>query len=155
MRDSENVEEILARLMPAALGVESTRGIEDELDALAARDISTAGRFGKVVRWIGASAGVAAIFCLALFFVPERASSPVAGHVAANAPVNRLEVVRSAELVRSVSDEGWKEQEDGTAVHALRLNVVGEKVLRDAETGIVVKVSQPREEWILTPVTSF
>jgi hypothetical protein len=40
-------------------------------------------------------------------------------------------------------------------MHALRLSVVEENSLRDLETGIVVQISEPREEILLMPITAF
>jgi hypothetical protein len=40
-------------------------------------------------------------------------------------------------------------------MHALRLNVVEENSVMDEEPGIIVLISQPREELLLMPISSF
>jgi hypothetical protein len=57
--------------------------------------------------------------------------------------------------VEAMSDEGWVADPDGAAMQAVRVRVVEANTLRDEATGIVVQVSDPREEMILTPVTVF
>jgi hypothetical protein len=52
-------------------------------------------------------------------------------------------------------DVGWSETPDGSAMRTLRLRVVEESRLRDEETGIVMNISQPREEFLLMPVSTF
>jgi hypothetical protein len=47
------------------------------------------------------------------------------------------------------------EDPDGAAMQAVRVRVVEANTLRDEETGIVVQVSEPREEMVLTPVSVF
>ena len=60
-----------------------------------------------------------------------------------------------SDRIESMTDEGWQEDADGTAMRALRLSVVEENSLRDEETGIVMQVSEPREEILLMPVSAF
>ena len=54
-----------------------------------------------------------------------------------------------------MADEGWVVDEDGAAMQAVRVRVVEANTLRDELTGIVVQVADPREEMILTPVSTF
>jgi hypothetical protein len=60
-----------------------------------------------------------------------------------------------SDRIESMTDEGWQEDSDGSTMRAMRLNVVGENSLLDEETGIVMQVSEPREELLLMPVSTF
>jgi hypothetical protein len=54
-----------------------------------------------------------------------------------------------------MSDEGWRDSPDGSTMRAMRLNVIEENSLLDEETGIVIQVSEPREELLLMPISTF
>ena len=54
-----------------------------------------------------------------------------------------------------MTDEGWHEEMDGTTMRAMRLSVVEENSLFDEETGIVMQVTEPREELLLMPTSAF
>jgi len=64
-------------------------------------------------------------------------------------------LISGSDRVESMTDEGWQESQDGSAMRALRLNAVEERSVRDQESGIVVKISEPREEILLIPISSF
>jgi hypothetical protein len=64
-------------------------------------------------------------------------------------------VVSESGRVEDMVDVGWSETPDGSAMRTLRLRVVEESRLRDEETGIVMNISQPREEFLLMPVSTF
>jgi hypothetical protein len=66
-----------------------------------------------------------------------------------------LVLVGESDRIESMTDEGWQEESDGSAMRTLRLNVVEENSLLDEETGIVMQVSEPREEILLMPVSTF
>ena len=60
-----------------------------------------------------------------------------------------------SDRIESMTDEGWQEDSDGSAMRAMRLRVVEENSVLDEETGIVMQVSEPREEILLMPVSAF
>jgi hypothetical protein len=63
-------------------------------------------------------------------------------------------LVSESDRIESMTDEGWQE-ENGSAMHALRLTAVEENNVRDVESGMVVRISEPREEILYTPITAF
>jgi hypothetical protein len=160
MHTPDSVETILARLMPPGLSDSGQRGIEAMLDELAAESphleiphpATASPRMGW---WIGgiAAAGVAAAWLLSATIVPFGA--PVATSPAAGGTPAELVLVGESGRIESMIDEGWQEGTDGSAMRALRLNVVEENSLRDEETGIVMTVSEPREEILLMPISAF
>lgn len=158
MHKPDQIEEILARLMPTAMSEEGQRGIETLLDELAVdmpgNSSSVGSRsFSQTRRWLvgGIAAAVAAMAAL----IPDWNSAP---HVV-SAPERALPpgfvLVSESDRIESSFDEGWVESSDGSAMHAFRLNVVEENSIRDQETGIVIQVSEPREEILLMPVSAF
>ena len=54
-----------------------------------------------------------------------------------------------------MTDEGWQEDADGLAMHTLRLKAIEENEVRDERSGMVVLISEPREEILLIPVNAF
>jgi hypothetical protein len=44
---------------------------------------------------------------------------------------------------------------EGDALQAVSLRVIEENTLRDRETGYTFNISEPRDELVLMPVTSF
>ncbi len=149
------IEAALARLMPPALSEDCQFEIEAMLDELAGPEI------GEVVkmpqhsarRWITGS-GIAAAAAGLLAIVPFLKTAPIQTTAIASAEPSGLVLVGESDRVESMTDEGWRDS-DGSAMHAVRLNVVAENSLRDEETGIVMQVSEPREELLLTPITAF
>ena len=156
MHKPDPVETILARLMPPALSEEGQRDIEAMLDELAGPVVAISPA-PAVVSWprrwvIGgiAAAGVAA----AMIFPMKPAAHPVASAADQETPAE-FQLVNESDRIESTSDEGWLEDADGSAMQALRLNVVEENNILDEETGILMTVSEPREEILLMPVSAF
>jgi hypothetical protein len=156
MQTPDPVETILARLMPPALSEGGHRSIESMLDELAAdvpavKPVSTPRPHRAC--WLGgiAAAGVAAAWLLPLVVRP--ASGPVA--TAPREPAANVMLVGQSGRIESMTDEGWHEEADGSAMQALRLNVVEEESVLDRETGIIMQIREPREEILLMPVSSF
>lgn len=153
------VETILARLMPPALSDGAVRDIEAMLDELGGSapeaDVVELPRSRQAwpLKWIAggiAAAGVAA----ALVFPMKPDAHPVAVDAAIGAQ-DQFVLVGESERIESTADEGWVENSDGSAMQALRLTVVEENRLLDQETGIEMKISEPREELLLMPVSTF
>lgn len=153
------VETILARLMPPALSDGAVRDIEAMFDELggSAQEADVVAlppsRQPWPLKWIAsgiAAAGVAA----ALVFPMKPDVRPVALDAAAGVQ-DQFVLVGESERIESTADEGWVENSDGSAMQALRLTVVEENRLVDQETGIEMKISEPREELLLMPVSTF
>jgi hypothetical protein len=157
MLKPDPIETILARLMPPALSQDGQQSIEAMLDSLAAatQPAKPAGRlwFRRLLPGSIAAAGVAAALVFPLATPPSPASW-AAANSNKNSPPG-LVLVGESDRVESMTDEGWQEDSDGSTMLATRLNVVEENSLLDEQTGIVMQVSQPREELYLTPVSTF
>lgn len=156
MHKPDPVETILARLMPSALSDEGQRGIEAMLDELAVSQ----GEITPLRPWFRRplASGVAAAGIAAALVLPWVVSrSPVPNHAASSkleAPSGFV-LIGGSGSIESMSEEGWQEDADGSAMRTLRLNVVEENRLLDEETGIVMRVSEPREEFLMMPVSTF
>lgn len=154
MQAPDPIETILARLMPPALSQDAQFEIEAMLDELAGPEA------GNVVRgpnrWVIGGGIAAAIAVLCAVFPMFHGSSDL--RVAVNSPLENpsgLVLVSESNRIESMTDEGWQEISDGSAVRALRMSVVEENHMRDEETGMVVQISEPREEMLLMPITAF
>jgi len=151
------VETILARLMPAALSDEGQLGMEAMLDELAGgaavEVIPLKPWFRRPFAGGIAAAGIAAALLLPLSISRTPVPAPVVS--AEQKPAPGFVLVSESGSVESMSEEGWQEDADGLAMRTMRLRVVEENQLLDEETGIVMLVSQPRDEYLLTPVSTF
>lgn len=156
MSRPEDIEAVLARLMPAALGEQATWEIEKHIDDLA----KEAGVETSFVRtgaspWPWATGAAAAAVLVAFVFWKPGDLSPIAG----NSPLRHdsPEIVRisHADMLESVVEEGWRDDVGGKPHQTLRLHMVARQQILDEETGIVMTVSEPREEVLLLPVHTF
>ncbi|MES2661600.1 MAG: hypothetical protein V4689_23480 [Verrucomicrobiota bacterium] len=159
MQAPDPVETILARLMPQALSQDCQYELEAMIDDLAGPDADNVVEISPVnwtARWI-IGGGIAAAFgaLCAVFSINEKSSEHQAAVTPAKESSAGLVLVSESDRVESMTDEGWKEDAYGSAIHAVRLNVVGEDQMRDEETGMVVRISEPREEVLLMPISSF
>lgn len=149
------VEAAMARLMPPALSQDGQFEIEAMLDELAGSEANniTAIRPNK---WLarcliggGIAAGIGAL--CALF--PMLRNSPES-QVAVNAPsAEGLVLVSQSDRIESMTDDGWHAQADGSAMRVLRLKTVQENNVRDAKSGMIVQISEPREETLQVPAS--
>lgn len=161
MSRPEDVEAILARLMPAALSEQAGTEMEETLDQLAqdAGWQTAAAVTPAPARWPWA-AGIAAALALAGIVLWKPAPVSPAGTAGIQPPVESTEnsdVVRisETETLQSVVQEGWHDDVGGKPHQALRLHMLAQQQIRDEETGIVMTVSEPREEVLLVPVHTF
>ena len=161
MQAPNQIEAALSRLMPPALSEGAQRSIEAMLDELAAAspDAAPRGRAkprrSRFVVPFGIAAALAALLAIQM---PRRGGDtlPLALERPATAQTaSGLELLGESDRIEAMSDEGWVADPDGSAMQAVRVRVVEANTLRDEETGIVVQVSDPREEMIFTPVTMF
>ena len=159
MQAPDPVETILARLMPSALSQDCQYELEAMIDDLAGPEVANVVEISPVsrtARWIMGGGIAAALGALcAVFPINESASVHQAMENVPKPPSNGLVLVSESDRVESMTDEGWREDANGSAIHAVRLNVVEENQMRDEETGMLVKISEPREEVLLMPISSF
>ena len=156
MHDTQSIETILSRLMPPALSGQGQQDIEEMLDELAGPTAAeTPAEQPRPRYWrriVGIAAAIVAIAVISQAFNPE-APSVIARAVASDEPL--FELVGESDRVEAVKDDGWLESPDGSAMRATRLRVVEENKLLDHETGIVMLITEPRDELLLMPVSAF
>lgn len=158
MAKYDAVEAALERLVPRALSEAAQDDIEAMIDDLAGGVEIPADARRDPWLWRAAFGGIAAAVAVGLWLAPHWISGPKSSiPVAAVDSELNLDVVLvgESERVKSMTDEGWSEDVDGVAMRAMRLSVIEEDRFRDEETGIVVLVSEPREEILLMPVNTF
>lgn len=175
MQAPESIETALVRLMPPGLSEAGQCSINAMLDELAGINPAAAEETAAVVPapparrirrlapgWIAAS-GIAA----ALALVASLRTGPLADdvHLAAvisqqppvqvGIPASGLVLVGEFDHIEAMTDEGWLADPDGVTMEATRIRVVEGNTFLDEETGVLVQVSEPREEIFLTPITAF
>jgi hypothetical protein len=154
MREIDPIEAALARLMPVAMSDSGQQSIHETLDALAVG--VPVGRWQtRHARGIGI--GIAATALIGGFVAWSSLRSPVPATTAIDEVPTLLPVewVAKADRIESLQDEGRISGADGAALQAVSMRVVAENTLRDRETGYTFNISEPREELVLMPVTSF
>jgi len=153
MREIDPIEAALARLMPVALSDSGERSIHETLDELTADLPVTPWQTHRNWR-IGL--GIAAALVVSGFIAWPSLRAPAPAIVSVEEEVaSPVEWVSNADRIESLRDEGRISGTDGDALQAVSVRVVAENTLRDRETGYTLRISEPREELVLMPVTSF
>jgi hypothetical protein len=149
--DIKSIEAALSRLMPPALSQGCLEDIETMIDELAGPEPEKVASLSSH-RWsigFGIAAAITALCAISPISKvspePPLAAIPLPGFV----------LVSESERVQSVTDEGWQEYPDGSAMHAVSFSAVEESKVLDEETGMIVQISVPREEIVFNPINSF
>ncbi len=156
MQAPDPVETILARLMPPAFSQDGQFEIEEMIDELAGPEPEnvvgiSSGRW-QVRALIGG--GIAAAIGALIAVLPLDPASRVAAVVPVPAASGLL-LLSESDRIESMTDEGWQEDFNGLAMRAIRLNAVEENSVLDEESGMVVQISENREEVLLVPISAF
>jgi hypothetical protein len=158
--DFQSLETKLRRsLMPVALREEATDSIQAMLDELAASaPARTAPQAASRTPWIAvaAAATIALLATTAALLVrPAAPIADTANSVESSVIPGAMHLLDESTRLASVEDAGWHSDPDGGTLQALRVRVVEEDRLLDEDTGLIVNISSPREEMLLTPVSTF
>lgn len=161
MKHAEEIERSLKRLAPAALSEEATDSIESMIDSLARPESSGGGTPGeprpdwrKPAAWMSLAAAVV-IGCIAAFALIGNDPQPLAGDPGSAVPEAGLEWVGRTDRVEETVDGGLMADDDGRMHRLLRYRVVEEEVIRDGRNGMIMRVTGPRDEMMLVPVSTF
>lgn len=155
MQAPDPIETILARLMPPALSDEFQGGLNETIDKLAgpAPENVTEISSGKwLVRSLvggGIAAAMGAMF--AMYPANQTAEPAVAKTERAS---SGLVLMSASDRLESMTDVGMRKDSEGTDMHAVKVRSVQENKVRDQESGMIVKIREPREEILMTPVGS-
>ncbi len=147
----KSIEAALSRLMPPALSQGCLEEIETMIDELAGPEpekiVSISSHHWSI--GLGIAAAIGAV--CAIFPMTQRTlESPMAA-----IPLPGFVLVSESDRVQSVTDEGWQEYPDGSAMHAVSFSAIEESKVLDEETGMIVQISVPREEIVFNPIHSF
>ena len=156
MQAPDPIETILARLMPPALSQDAQVEIDAMIDELAGPEaenvvgISSGRWLVRAVIGGGIAAAVGAMIAIFPMNSTSRVSTVLPMHAA-----SELVLISESARIDSMTDEGWQENSEGSAMRALRLNAVEENNVRDEESGMEVLISEAREEILLMPISAF
>jgi hypothetical protein len=152
-----DIEKSLQKLMPVSLSEEAQCEMHEMFDRLAAGSDRTApmkSSIRHVTIWSAAAAIVAACFV----FLPKLASDEGALRINENFSASAsygMEFLSEADRVEIIQDKGLYVDTGGSAVRKVRVRVVEERQIKDKETGIIVMLTEPREETYMIPVSMF
>lgn len=154
METPDSIERALARLVPGAIGDEALASMFETIDGLAAEEPGPRIR-KRVIAGVFAG-GLAASLAMAAAWWQWNAVPPevVAGAVADEAPAVVL-IEESARVLSAEEDQDLLAEADGSVHRMWRVEVVNEERFHDEETGSEIRVTQPRDEFVLIPVTAF
>ena len=153
------LENALLRLMPAAVSSDAQERMDTMLDDLAGDSKIARFDFRKVSWSLGAAGIAAAVAVTAYFSIPNFPAPQIArDSIPVSEPQeipHELVFLSEADRVEGVSDDGLFVDSGGSAVRKVRIRVVEESQIRDEETGIIVMLTEPREEMYMVPVNTF
>ena len=166
MQVPDSVEEMLTRLMPHAMSKGGQVSIEemldelmgpeelDELEEVTPTKATGTGSPAKKLIPLGLAAALGALAVVHLNDTPEKPAVAVAHEMPSTVAAGMV-LIGEEDRVEEMTDDGWVSDPDGTTMQAVRMRVVQENTMRDEETGMVFQLTEPREEMVLIPVTSF
>jgi hypothetical protein len=136
-------ERALQRLMPASLST----GAQEQIEKIFGGKPADKKRLIIMPKWQAVAAGVLLLLSLYQWM----------GNMPVDTPDLSQEstVVSELDRVEKISDDGLFVDGAGSAVRKVRLRVIEESLIRDAHSGILVTVSEPRQELYMVPVNSF
>lgn len=146
---NDEMEKALMRLMPVALSDSAQASMDARIDELAGVQVVTHD-FSRWAKWLGGIAAAVAIGVFALPFGNWKAA-PLVDLTADDEMI----VLNELDRVENVRDEGLFVDAGGSAMRKMSVRVIGESTIRDAETGIEVTLTEPREEMFLMPISTF
>lgn len=156
MHDAKAIESILSRLMPSALSEDGQRDIEMMLDELAGPATSSAPAAQPRPRLWQLLGGIAAaIVALAVISHSFHPTTPAVTARGMESGLPSFELLGESDRVETIRDDGWRESPEGSAMRAMLLRVIEENRVLDRETGIVMRITEPRDELLLMPVSAF
>ncbi|MFD2256223.1 hypothetical protein ACFSSA_06030 [Luteolibacter algae] len=152
------IEKALRNLMPVALSESISSETEEMLDQLGSDILVPIPRKRALSAWM-VPAGIAALvaFLLTFFLSQSRQlERATVGDALSSENIGPLvSFLTESDRVENFSDDGLIVDDSGSAVHKVRVRVVEESKVRDEETGIIVQLTEPREEMYLVPVSTF
>ena len=169
MQVPDSVEEMLTRLMPHAMSQGGQASIEEMLDELMgpeeldevekpeqviASRSAESGFSAKKLIPLGLAAALGALAVVNMNGTPEQPAVALVAEMPKTVPAGMV-LVGEEDRVEGMTDDGWISDPDGTTMQAVRMRVVQENTMLDKETGMVFQLTEPREELVLIPVTSF
>ncbi len=155
MQAPDPIETILARLMPTALSDRGQMDLEEMVSDLAGpppENVTTISSGKWIARCLIGGGIAAAIGAMcAIFPMIHRSSAHEAAQVSDSTTSAGFVLVSESDRIESVTDEGWLKDSEGSPMHSVRLKTVQENKVRDQQSGMVVQISEPREEILMMP----
>ncbi|MBT8038456.1 MAG: hypothetical protein KJO21_13030 [Verrucomicrobiae bacterium] len=169
----QSIEEKLSRLIPPSVSddgqvmlgktIDELAGLEPCIESSSDRDGATISSSSWVQGWswkaLAAAAAVALLVVPSVMLQNRDDASPAlaVSDLAGGSLVSAREVIlKSSNRILGQEEDGLIIPHDGRAPHyRYRYHVTDEEQIRDAQTGTIVTLSQPRQEVVTIPVTQF
>ncbi|TAG11300.1 MAG: hypothetical protein EAZ42_01110 [Verrucomicrobia bacterium] len=152
------IEALMSRLMPPSISKSSEESMHAMIDGLAKNLPSqpvpqTSNRKVQVAGISAAAAAVLGVLGLSIWMNGHAPAGKIFQAQAAKPP--SMTLLAESDHIQSMTDDGLYQDANGSVMRALRMNVLEENRLQDQLTGIIVHISQPREEILYMPVSAF
>jgi len=163
------LEQGLEKLMPSAVSDEAHKAwseeIELRLQEMEAKEVDLDQAGNRRFRLSGLIAAAAACMVIgfgiaATFYSETSANSASEQIVSQDSSEKRnkslYEILSSSKIVQSQQEVGFVEEKvHQIPMRKVRYRILDTAKLRDSETGVVVTITEPREEVLIEPVESF
>lgn len=159
LKTPTDIEKALGNLMPVALSERAVEEIENSLDQLIGESdermpVSFPCGLWKMISGIAAIA-VAGFFVISAIPPDKAAVTAETSEDDFYSESSDFIVLNQTDRVEEVEDQGVFIDQRGSAVRRVRVRVIGERRMRDEQTGIVMKLTEPREETYIVPAMNF
>jgi hypothetical protein len=136
-------ERALQRLMPASLSTEA----QEQIERIFESKPTDKKRLIIMPKWQAVAAGLLLLLGLYQWMGIKSVDAPDLAQEST--------VLSELDRVEKISDDGLFVDGAGSAVRKVRVRVIEESLIRDAHSGILVTVSEPRQEMYVVPINSF
>ncbi len=165
-----SIEEKLRRLAPASISedgqamlgqaIDQLAGVEPHLAQMHGGNPAGTSRFRmKDWPWTKAAAALAVLAVPTMMWLNQNNSAPALTTTAsASDPMaaSGLVILKSTNRIDGRVEDGLIIPRDGSKPHyRYRYSVTAEEQVRDAQTGTIITLRQPRQEVVTIPVTQF
>jgi hypothetical protein len=144
---------MLDRLMPVAISEEGQRSLDAMLDELCGPEVEPVPARTNFWKYLVPPAGIAALVTFVFLQSGHKPADVVSQPVGVE--VEELSLMGESDRIEALADGGLVADPQGGVLQAMRVRVVGENTFRDEQTGIVMQISEPREEMLFYQVNAF
>lgn len=165
MDDFQSIEDKLSRMLPPSISEEGQARLEETIDQLAGHDTGLeladeyASNKPRKHHWAWKAAAAITLLAVPTVMVQLKTDSLDALLSTSSrnlSSTSELVVLKSTNRIDGREDDGLIIPDNGSSpYYRYRYHVTDEEQVRDAKTGTIITLRQPRQEVVTIPVTQF